>query len=103
MKALTEERAQELLALFDNLEDYGLRKFIEEHETAIAEANEKLEKLYIMFAKEHMVGDDAEALEKLIAFGWDESATYVSDEPMEFVKRSDAIDTAIRHTLWNIE
>lgn len=103
MKALTTERAEELLELFDNLEDGGLRRKIEEHESAILEAKNKLEVLYINFAKEHIIGDDADALEKLIAFGWQESEDYCVSEPLESIERSDAIETGIRHTLWNIE
>jgi hypothetical protein len=97
------ERAQELLELFANLEDGGLREQIEGHESAISEAKKKLEVLYINFAKEHIVGDDAEALEKLITSGWEESADYVSDEPAEFVQRSDAIGRGIVRILWDIE
>lgn len=103
MKALTKERAQELLELFDNLETGGLRKQIEGHESAILEAKKKLEVLYINFAKEHMVGDDAERLEKLITIGWAEMEDYVRDEPDEFVERSDAIGSGIRAVLWEVE
>ena len=103
MKALTKERAEELEELFDNLETGGLREQIYRDIRAIVEAKKKLEVLYIDFAKEHMLGDDAEALEKLISFGWQESEDFCVSEPLESVERSDAIETGIRHTLWNIE
>jgi hypothetical protein len=99
----TPERLKQLLEEYENLETGGLRRQIEEHESAIVEAKKGLAIIYENFAKENLVGNDPKAWGEFMDKAWDHVIEHAHDDVESFVEKSDAINREIMLRLWDLE